>query len=113
MNEITFIKQEKDVTKVTIRKKVTFAWTNKKAQIKSNVSVLEGKVEEISQKEQNDKEMNSAYPGWNKKQANKILSKKFYPLIFLRKLKRMRIIQKVQHLARDPKGQQSLAGRKL
>lgn len=58
---------------------------NKKAQIKNNVSVLEGKVEEISQKEQNDKEMNSAYPGWNKKQVNKILSKKILSFNFLKK----------------------------
>lgn len=30
---------------------------NKKAQIKNNISALEDKVEEISQKDQNDKEL--------------------------------------------------------
>lgn len=54
MKEITFIKQE-DVIQVIIRRGKNLC--NKKAQIKNHISALKNKVEEISQKDQNDKEL--------------------------------------------------------
>ena len=52
---------------------------NKKAQIKiTYINVPEDKLEEISQKEQNDRELGNSYSGWNKdKHMSKILSFNF------------------------------------